>query len=127
MLYSGASSVVELLGLARDHISRAASMDRALDSLLESLDDISAGVEDISMALRAKTAAYEYDPAAIEALEEKLHFIQDLKRKHRTDEQGLIDLKTELESRLALAEDSNEAIRQPERPSHRQRPSMRNS
>lgn len=112
VLYSGASSVVELLGLARDHISRAASMDRELDSLLESLDDISAGVEDISMALRAKTAAYEYDPAAIEALEEKLHFIQDLKRKHRTDEQGLIDLKTELESRLALAEDSNEAIRQ---------------
>src|SRR5690606_21539253 len=88
------------------------SMDRELDSLLESLDDISAGVEDISMALRAKTAAYEYDPATIETLEEKLHFIQDLKRKHRTDEQGLIDLKTELESRLALAEDSNEAIRQ---------------
>ncbi len=113
MLYSGASSVVELLGLTRDHLSRAASMDRELGSLLQSLDDISAGVEDISMALRAKTAAYdEYDPETIEALEERLHFIQDLKRKHRTDEQGLIDLKLELESRLALAEDSNQAIRQ---------------
>ncbi len=112
MLYSGASSVVELLGLTRDHLSRAASMDRELGSLLQSLDDISARVEDISMALRAKTAAYEYDPETIEALEEKLHFVQDLKRKHRTDEQGLIDLKLELESRLALAEDSNQAIRQ---------------
>ncbi len=112
MLYSGSSSVVELLGLTRDYLSRAASMDRELDSLLQSLDDISAGIEDISMALRAKSAAYEYDPETIDALEERLHFVQDLKRKHRTDEQGLIDLKIDLESRLALAEDSNEAIRQ---------------
>ncbi|MFA5653689.1 MAG: hypothetical protein WDA72_06225, partial [Desulfomonilia bacterium] len=112
MLYSGASSVVELLGLARDYISRAACMDRELASLLQSFDEISAGVEDISMALRAKTAAYEYDPETIETLEEKLHFILDLKKKHRTDEQGLIDLETELENRLALAEDSNQAIQQ---------------
>ena len=112
VLYSGASSVVELLGQARDHLSRAAPMDRELHPLLQSLDDISAGIEDISMALRAKTTAYEYDPETIEALEEKLRFVQDLKRKHRTDEQGLIDLKIDLESRLALAEDSNQAIRQ---------------
>lgn len=112
MLYSGASSVVELLGLTRDSLTRAASMDHELGSLLQSLDEIFAGVEDVSMALRAKTAAYEYDPETIEALEEKLHFIQDLKRKHRTDEQGLIDLKAELEGQLALADDSNLAIRQ---------------
>jgi DNA repair protein RecN (Recombination protein N) len=80
--------------------------------LAQSLDELSASIEDISIALREKAAAYEYDPGQIAALEEKLHFVQDLKRKHKTDEQGLLALKKETENRLALTEDSDQAISQ---------------
>ena len=62
------------------------------------------------MELRAKMSSYEYDPQAIRELEERLHSIQDLKRKHRRDEAGLISLKHELEDRLALTEDSAQAL-----------------
>lgn len=114
ILYSGTSSVVELLGQTRDYMSKACSMDRGIEPLVQSLDDISACIEDISLSLREKAAAYEYDPETIELLEEKLHTIQDLKRKHRTDEQGLLALKQEIQSRLALTEDSHQAILQAE-------------
>jgi DNA repair protein RecN (Recombination protein N) len=111
-LYSGASSVVELLGRTREYMSKAASVDRSIVPLAQSLDELSASIEDISIALREKAAAYEYDPEQIAALEEKLHFVQDLKRKHKTDEQGLLALKKETENRLALTEDSDQAISQ---------------
>jgi DNA repair protein RecN (Recombination protein N) len=112
LLYSGAPSVVELLAQARDALSAAASSDPGLAPHLENLSDLSARVEDVSMELRAKTSSYEYDPEAIRELEEKLHFIQDLKRKHHRDESGLLSLKHELENRLALTEDSEQVLSQ---------------
>jgi DNA repair protein RecN (Recombination protein N) len=110
VLYSRASSVFELVSQARDHVSKVASVDRQLEPLARSLGDIAVQVEDISMSLREKISKYEYDPETIDVLEEKLHFLQDLKRKHRTDEHGLILLRQELEKRLDLSEDSDRAI-----------------
>ncbi len=110
VLYSGASSVVELVSHAREYVSKIAAVDRQAAPLAESLGDIAAQVEDISMGLRERISKYEYDPEVIGILEEKLHFLQDLKRKHRTDEYGLIVLKEELERRLALSEDSDNAV-----------------
>jgi DNA repair protein RecN (Recombination protein N) len=110
ILYSGASSVVELLSQAKDHVSRVSSVDRSMAPVVDSLVDILAQVEDISMSLREKISSYEYDPETIDALEEKLHYLQDLKRKHHTDEYGLLELKIELEEKLALAEDSQSTV-----------------
>ena len=110
ILYSGSSSVVELLSLARGHAAKVASVDESVTGLVQALGDIAAQVEDISMTLREKIASYEYDPEAIGLLEEKLHLLRDLKRKHRTDERGLLELKGELASRLALTEDSRDAL-----------------
>lgn len=112
ILYSGSSSVVELLAQARDYAAKVASVDESVSDLVLSLGDVAAQVEDISRSLRQKIASYEYDPEAIDLLEEKLHFLQDLKRKHRTDEYGLLELKRELASRLALTEDSRDALEQ---------------
>ncbi len=112
ILYSGSSSVIELAAQAKDCIGRVASKDPRADKLLESMNDIIVQVEDVSMALREKAGAYEYDPSMIEILEGKLHFLQDLKKKHRTDEGGLIALREDLQARLSLAENSDTMIRQ---------------
>jgi DNA repair protein RecN (Recombination protein N) len=112
ILYSGASSVVELVSQAKDHAAKVASVDRSVAPLVDSLIDIIAQIEDISMGLREKISSYEYDPEDIDALEERLHFLQDLKRKHHTDEYGLLELKKELTERLALTEDSRNALSQ---------------
>ncbi|HNY64498.1 MAG TPA: DNA repair protein RecN [Deltaproteobacteria bacterium] len=112
ILYSGSSSVVELMSQARDHAARVAAVDRSVSPLVDSLGDVIAQVEDISMSLREKISSYEYDPETIDILEEKLHFLQDLKRKHRADEYGLIKLKGEIRERLALTEDSEHALAQ---------------
>lgn len=112
ILYSGSSSVVELTAQAKDYLSKVACFDRQVDNLVESLGDVVARIEDISMSLREKISTYEYDPEEIELLEEKIHFIQDLKRKHRTDELGLLELKEEILRRLALTEESDTVLEQ---------------
>ncbi len=112
ILYSGSSSVVELVSQAKDYTSKVANVDLKAGAIVESLADVVARIEDISMSLREKISTYEYDPEEIELLEEKIHFIQDLKRKHRTDELGLLDLKEEILKRLALTEESDTMIEQ---------------
>jgi DNA repair protein RecN (Recombination protein N) len=93
ILYSGASSVVELMARVREHVARMASIDRQAEPLVGALGDIAAQIEDVSLTLREKMSSYDYDPEGIEALEEKLYLLQDLKRKHRTDEAGLLALR----------------------------------
>jgi DNA repair protein RecN (Recombination protein N) len=112
ILYSGSSSVVELTSQAKDYISKVACFDRQVDNIVESLADVVAQIEDISMSLREKISTYEYDPEEIDLLEEKIHFLQDLKHKHRTDEPGLLELKEEILRRLALTEESDAVLEQ---------------
>jgi len=110
ILYSGNTSVMDLAAQAHEQISRITSIDRHLENLCGSLKGVIAQVEDISMGLRERIATYEYDPEGIETLEHQLHAIQDLKKKHRTDEAGLIDLREELIQRLNLTQESDSMI-----------------
>ena len=110
ILYSGNTSVVDLVAQAHEQLVRIKSIDRNLECLVDSLKGIVAQVEDISIGLRERIATYDYDPEGIETLEQRLHTVQDLKTKHRTDESGLITLRDELIKRLDISEDSDSMI-----------------
>lgn len=116
ILYSGNTSVVDLVAQAREHITKVTSKDQHLAGLPNLLDEITANVEDISLALRNRIDTYDYDPDRINALEIRLHTLQDLKKKHRTDEAGLNALRDDLIKRLDMASDPDcmidEAVRE---------------
>ncbi len=112
ILYSGTSSAMELVSQAKAQLSRVSSVDESLESIVEQMGDLSVRIDDISRILRGKASTYEYDDEMIASLEERLHFLQDLKRKHRTDEYGLIQLRQELQERLSLSENSDHLILQ---------------
>ena len=115
ILYSGNTSVVDLIAQAQGHIAKITSIDHHLQGISISLKDIIARLEDISLELRDRIATYEYDPEMIETLESRLHCLQDLKKKHRRDEQGLIALKDDLEKRLEMTLDSDRMIQEADR------------
>jgi len=112
ILYSGNTSVVDLVAQAQEHIAKIISIDRHLEGISRSLQEIIAKVEDISLSLRDRIATYEYDPDKIETLESQVHFLQDLKKKHRRDELGLIALRDDLEKRLDMTQDSQTVIQE---------------
>ena len=114
ILYSGNASVVDLMAQVKEHISKITSIDQHLEDLSQSLKEIIAKVEDISLGLRDRIATYEYDPEKIEALEDQLHCLQDLKKKHRRDEAGLIALMDDLEKRLDMTQDSDIMVQEAE-------------
>ncbi|MBN2296988.1 MAG: DNA repair protein RecN [Deltaproteobacteria bacterium] len=110
ILYSGNTSVVDLVAQAHEQLARIKAVDRHLEDLCGSLKEIIAQVEDISIGLRNRIATYEYDPEGIETLQQRLHTVQDLKKKHRADESGLIALREELTKRLDITQDSDSII-----------------
>ncbi|HHO75784.1 MAG TPA: DNA repair protein RecN [Deltaproteobacteria bacterium] len=110
ILYSGNTSVVDLVAQAHEQLARIKTIDRHHEALCDSLKAIIAQVEDLSMGLRERMSTYDYDPEGIEVLEQRLHTVQDLKAKHGTDEAGLIALRDELMRRLDITRESDDMI-----------------
>jgi DNA repair protein RecN (Recombination protein N) len=109
MLYSGTPSMNDLGGQARQLLSRIAQYDPALEPLVQGMEGIMAQLGEIDAGLRRRLDAYEIDPGHAQLLEDRLHALRDLKRKHRTDEAGLIRLGVEIGEKLALLDASEQS------------------
>lgn len=108
IVYSGTPSIIDLSAHARQQIMKIARNDPGVERLVQGMDGILAILEDIHGELRSRIEAYEYDPEHVERLEERLHALRELKRKHRTDEPGLVALAGEIERKLALLDESGQ-------------------
>ena len=109
MIYSGTPSMNDLGGQARQLLSRIAHYDHELEPLVQGMEGIMAQLGEIDAGLRRRMDAYEIDPGHAQQLEERLHALRDLKRKHRTDEAGLIRLGTEIGQKLAMLDASEQS------------------
>jgi len=105
LIYTGTPSITDLTSEVRNHIHRIVAHDPSMETLLRSLEEITAQFEDMHVTLRGRMDAYEYDPQHIEELEDRLDSVRELKRKHRTDEAGLLVLMGEMQQKLALLDD----------------------
>ena len=115
IIYTGSPSVTDLAARARQLTERIAHHDPSMEKLVQGMDDILAMLEDIHGALRARIDAYEYDPERIDLLEEQLNTLRELKRKHRTDEAGLIVLTAEMDRKLMLLDESGQSTQAAEK------------
>lgn len=109
MIYSGSSSITDLCSQARQLLSRIARYDPRMERLEGSMDGIIAQLEDIHAELRTRIEAYEHDPERISGLEERINAVRDLKRKHHTDEAGLLKLSVEMTAKLGLLDGSGQS------------------
>ena len=93
-------------GGAEGHLRRAARTLRSLASAVPEQEPLAAGAEALLDALRelagtlegAESSALE-EPFPLEELEERLDLIHRLKRKHRADFGGLMEMRATLETR----------------------------
>ncbi len=106
LIYTGTPSITDLTAEARQQIHRIVVHDPSMEKLVHSMDEIKAQLEDMHVELRSRIDAYEYDPQRIEDLEEQLNTLREIKRKHRTDETGLIRLTAEMQQKLSMLDES---------------------
>jgi DNA repair protein RecN (Recombination protein N) len=106
LIYTGTPSITDLTAEARQQIHRIVVDDPSMDNLMHTMDEIMAQLEDMHGELRGRIDAYEYDPQHIEELEERLNSLREIKRKHRTDEAGLIRLTGDIQQKLSMLNES---------------------
>lgn len=90
LLYTGdetgrraARSAVELLGAISDALAELARLDPSLQPAAEQASDLLYNVEDLATRVRAYRDAMEFDPARLDAIEDRLTLIRDMQRKYR--------------------------------------------
>ncbi len=90
LLYTGdesgrraARSAVELLGAVSDTLAELARLDPSLQPVADQAAELLYNVEDLAMRVRAYRDAMEFDPARLDAIEDRLTLIRDMQRKYR--------------------------------------------
>jgi DNA repair protein RecN (Recombination protein N) len=106
LIYTGTPSITDLTAEARQQIYHIVAHDPSMETLMRSIDEIKAQLEDMHVELRGRIDAYEYDPQRIEDLEEQLNTLREIKRKHHTDETGLIRITGEMQQKLSILDES---------------------
>lgn len=81
----------DALRAAARHLAAATRLDADLTGLAERLDGVIVEVEDALVDLHRRVAAIDHDPRSLEAAEERLALLGDLKRKYATTVDGLIE------------------------------------
>ncbi len=109
-LVEGDDSVSDRLGKARHLAAKAAELDEGLAPLGAPLDEAIAAVDAASRLLGDYSQRLQEDPGELEAVEDRLAAISDLKRKYRLDEAGLIAFAEELAAKLGELENFDQAL-----------------
>ncbi|MBN1192294.1 MAG: DNA repair protein RecN [Coriobacteriia bacterium] len=102
---------------ASDHLSRAASalgaaagLDPVLDALSEVVKRIDLELQDAAVSLREYADTVEHDPAALDAVEQRLHQLADLTRKYGPGLEDVIRTREEAAHELELLEDGEAGL-----------------
>ena len=89
LLYAGDESgrrpvrpIVESIGAASGSLAELARIDPSAARLAEQASELLYGLEDLSAGVRAYRDAMEFDPARLDAIEDRLTLIRDMQRKY---------------------------------------------
>lgn len=99
---------LDKLGEAVAALEGISEVDSNLQPLVESLKNALYQIEDIARELRSYRDSIEFNPARLEAIQERIDLIRALKRKYGDTEQAVIDYAQQLKSKLELLANSEE-------------------
>lgn len=107
LLYTGdetgrrpARSAVELLGAISDALTELARLDPTLSQAAEQAAELLYSVEDLATRIRAYRDAMEFDPARLDAIEDRLTLIRDMQRKYRGSIEHILERAASAEAEI---------------------------
>jgi len=110
MLYEGEGrpSAVDLLAGAADSLRNLLTLDQRPENILASLESALYQVEDAARELTCYRAGAEYSPPRLEAVEERLELIKNLKKKYGETIAGILEYLDSAGNELAGLENVEE-------------------
>jgi DNA repair protein RecN (Recombination protein N) len=111
-LYGGNSSAVDLISQVQAILKVTPDPEGKLAFQIESLASAKAMIEDTAREVRSYGATIEANPGRLILVDERLDFIQQLRRKYGTTLEGIISLGKQIRQELEEMENSAETIEQ---------------
>ena len=109
-LYSGEGAVLEKLHRVLDAIGDIRLIDPRLAVSEDEFASLYYQIEEAAFALRDYVKGLSFDPARLEAIDERLERLGRLKRKHGGNLEAVLAKKTELEKELRQIRSADEAL-----------------
>lgn len=111
-LYAKEGAVSEIIASVCARLEKAAAIDSKLVPLVESLKGVAIDVEEVSRSLGDYAFGLESNPTRLEQVEARLAQLEGLKKKYRTDLNGLISRRNDLQEELDQLESYDEVLAQ---------------
>ena len=115
LLYAGEESgrhssrpIIETLGQVNDTLLELAKLDPSLAPLATQASELLYGVEDLAASVRRYRDAMEFDPARLDAIEDRLTLIRDLQRKYRGSVEQILERAASAEAEIERLTHSDE-------------------
>ena len=105
VLYEGENSVADQLGIAAQLMDEAIKMDRSLEPLVEDLNGLRYGVEELARSFGDYASRVEHNPERLVEVIERLETLNTLKKKYASDLSGVLSYKKKAEEELALSDE----------------------
>jgi DNA repair protein RecN (Recombination protein N) len=106
----GVRPVVELLGTITASLAELARLDPSLQRLAEQANEILFSAEDLAMSVRTYRDAMEFDPARIDAIEDRLTLLRDMQRKYRGTIEQILQRASSAEAEIERLTHSDEHL-----------------
>jgi len=111
-LYDSDSSVYNLLSSILGELSKIASIDERLKSYHKKLEDILMNTKELATELYSYAEGIDSDPNRLEEVEERIDFLNRLKRKYNLSLEEILKLKDDKERELSSLDNSEQEIEQ---------------
>lgn len=110
ILYEGDDALVSRLGKYVLRLRELAKIDGGLNDAVDLLDSSLAQLEEATSILRRYTDRVQFDPAALEQLEDRLAQINRLKRKYNGSVEDILKMQEQVEAELKALDRGEEEI-----------------
>ena len=110
LLYEGESALVGRLGKYVNRVRELAGIDEGLKGTLDLLESSLAQLQEAASQLRRYADRVQFDPRALEQLEDRLAEIQRLKRKYNAAVDDILHMQNEIDQALVALERGDEEI-----------------
>lgn len=110
LLYEGEAALVGRLGRYGGKLRELAAIDAALKPAVELIEAAAAHLDEANTALRRYGERVQFEPGALEQLEDRLAELQRLKRKYGGSIEEILRMRTNMEAELRALERGEEDI-----------------
>lgn len=104
-LYESDDSVLSTLAIVRRRIEELRSIDDQVSQTAADLGDAFVKLQDVAETMRDYGERAEYSPARLQAIDDRLAELERLKRKYNADLDRVLQMRGEMQDRLASLED----------------------